>query len=83
MTTPRVIFAGTPEFALASLRALVAAGITPVAVFTQPDRPAGRGKKLTASPVKEFAVANSIDVFQPESLRDDDTIAQIAALDAD
>ena len=83
MTTPRVIFAGTPEFALASLRALVDAGITPVAVFTQPDRPAGRGKQLKASPVKEYALEQSIDVYQPESLRNDDVVAQIAALDAD
>ena len=56
MHQPRVIFAGTPEFALASLSALVDAGIEPVAVLTQPDRPAGRGKHLTASPVKQFAL---------------------------
>ena len=51
----RVVYAGTPDFALASLRALVAAGHTPCAVLTQPDRPAGRGKQQTASPVKQFA----------------------------
>ena len=83
MTSPRIVFTGTPEFALASLRALVDAGMAPVAVLTQPDRPAGRGKQLKASPVKEYAVERSIDVYQPESLRNDDAVAQIAALDAD
>ena len=83
MNNPRVIFAGTPEFALASLRALHESGVTPVAVLTQPDRPAGRGKQLKASPVKDYAEANGIDVLQPESLRDDDIAAQLAALDAD
>ena len=83
MNNPRVIFAGTPEFALASLRALLESGVTPVAVLTQPDRPAGRGKQLKASPVKEIAQANDIDVLQPESLRDDDIVAQLSALDAD
>lgn len=83
MNNPRVIFAGTPEFALASLRALVDSGVTPVAVLTQPDRPAGRGKQLKASPVKEYALAKGIDVLQPDSLRDDDVVVQLAALDAD
>lgn len=83
MNAPRVVFAGTPEFALASLRALVESGIRPVAVLTQPDRPAGRGKKLRASPVKAFALAQSIDVLQPESLKDDETVAELAALAAD
>ena len=66
-----------------SLRLLLESGIKPVAVLTQPDRPAGRGKKLTASPVKEVAVANGIDVLQPTTLRDDDIVAQLLALDAD
>lgn len=83
MSSPRIVFAGTPEFALASLRALVEADIKPVAVFTQPDRPAGRGKQLTASPIKKYAVEQSIDVYQPESLHSDEVVAQIAALDAD
>ena len=83
MSNPRVIFAGTPEFALASLRALLEAGVVPVAVLTQPDRPAGRGKRLKASPVKEYARAHGIDVLQPESLRDDEILAQLAALQAD
>ena len=83
MNSPRVIFAGTPEFALASLRALLESGIVPVAVLTQPDRPAGRGKRLKASPVKEYALTHDIDVLQPESLRDDDVVAQLTALQAD
>ncbi len=83
MAQPRVIFAGTPEFAATSLRALVEADITPVAVLTQPDRPAGRGRRMTASPVKQFAEAASIAVLQPEILRDDSVIAQLAALKPD
>ena len=83
MQNPRIIFAGTPEFALASLRALVESGVSPVAVLTQPDRPAGRGKKLTASPVKKYALEQGLDVLQPETLRDDEAVAQITALDAD
>ena len=55
MNAAKILFAGTPDFALASLRALVDAGHVPLAVLTQPDRPAGRGKKLTASPVKLYA----------------------------
>ncbi|MGI9272402.1 MAG: methionyl-tRNA formyltransferase [Woeseiaceae bacterium] len=83
MNNHRVIFAGTPEFALASLRALLDAGVTPVAVLTQPDRPAGRGKQLTASPVKKFAESHNIEVLQPVSLRDEESIAAIEALQAD
>jgi len=83
MTSPRVLFAGTPEFALASLSALVGAGVTPVAVLTQPDRPAGRGKRVTASPVKQYALRQSIDVLQPATLRDDAVVAALAALSAD
>ena len=55
MTEPRVLFAGTPDFALESLKALVTSGVIPVGVLTQPDRPAGRGKKLKSSPVKQNA----------------------------
>ena len=83
MAQPRVIFAGTPEFAVASLRALVESGVTPVAVLTRPDRPAGRGRKMTASPVKLFAEADGIAVFQPQSLRDDAVIGQLAAMEPD
>ena len=83
MTSKRVLFAGTPAFARSSLEALVATGVRPVAVLTQPDRPAGRGKKLTASPVKAFAVDEGIPVLQPATLRDDRVVAEIAALEPD
>ncbi len=65
----RVVFAGTPEFASAALAAIHAAGFAVPLVLTQPDRPAGRGMKLTASPVKRFAVDNGLTVAQPTSLR--------------
>jgi methionyl-tRNA formyltransferase len=66
----RVLFFGTPDFSLPTLRALLSApGVTVVAVFTQPDRPSGRGGKITMSPIKELALARNIPVFQPTSLR--------------
>ncbi|MBK5966838.1 methionyl-tRNA formyltransferase [Thiocystis minor] len=84
MSKIRVIFAGTPDFAVPSLAALLDAGLEVVAVYTQPDRPAGRGQKLQASPVKALAQVHAIPVFQPESLkRDADAAAQLRALDAD
>ncbi len=83
MNKPRVLFAGTPEFALASLKALVTGGTRPVAVLTQPDRPAGRGKKLTASPVKQYATAAGIPVLQPTTLRDATIIEELATLKPD
>ncbi len=65
----KLIFAGTPEFAAAALRALIAAGHEIALVLTQPDRPAGRGMKLKASPVKEVALAHGLPVAQPENLK--------------
>ena len=79
----RLLFAGTPDFALASLQALVESGRTPVAVLTQPDRPAGRGKKLRASPVKEYALEREIPVLQPATLRDENVVAELATLELD
>ena len=79
----KLVFAGTPEFARASLEALVASGRKPVAVYTQPDRPAGRGKKLTASPVKHFALEHGIPVYQPVTLRDDAAVEELRALQPD
>lgn len=67
----RVIFAGTPEFARVALQALLEAGFSVPLVLTQPDRPAGRGMKLQASPVKQLAQAHGIAVAQPRSLRMD------------
>ncbi|MDH5378628.1 MAG: methionyl-tRNA formyltransferase [Gammaproteobacteria bacterium] len=69
---PRIVFAGTPEFARASLQSLVESGYEVIAVYTQPDRPAGRGRKLTASPVKEYALSKNIPVYQPVSLKGED-----------
>ncbi|MDH3439556.1 MAG: methionyl-tRNA formyltransferase [Gammaproteobacteria bacterium] len=83
MSAAKLLFAGTPDFALASLMALVESGHIPDAVLTQPDRPAGRGKKLTASPVKEFALSEHIPVWQPESLKDPQVVANIVALEPD
>ena len=83
MKNARVIFAGTPEFARASLSALVESGVTPVTVLTQPDRPAGRGKHLTASPVKRYAEERGISVMQPATLRDDHVVAELQALEPD
>lgn len=83
MSDPKLLFAGTPEFALASLQALVNAGRKPVAVLTQPDRPAGRGKRLTPSPVKVFAMEHEIRVLQPVTLKDPHIIEELAGLETD
>ncbi len=83
MSAAKLLFAGTPEFALASLRVLHDNGYIPAAVLTQPDRPAGRGKKMTASPIKYFAVTHSIPVWQPTTLKDPEIVAQIAAVAPD
>ena len=83
MSGRRILFAGTPDFALASLRALCDSGVVPLAVYTQPDRPAGRGRKLRLSPVKEYAQGRKIVVRQPESLKNSDVATEIAEFDAD
>ncbi|WP_044413642.1 methionyl-tRNA formyltransferase [Thiomicrospira microaerophila] len=79
----RIIFAGTPEFSVSPLQALLDSDHQVIAVYTQPDRPAGRGRKLTASPVKQLALSNEIPVFQPESLKTPEAQAELAALNAD
>lgn len=79
----RVLFAGTPEFALPPLQALLDEGCEIVAVLTQPDRPAGRGKRLRASPVKQLALENKLDVLQPQSLKDPDWQEKLAELQPD
>jgi len=76
----RVIFAGTPEFARVALEHVHRAGHTVALVLTQPDRPAGRGLQLQASPVKAFALEHSLPVAQPRSLREDGKYPQDAAL---
>tara|TARA_R110001583_G_scaffold2536_10_gene18282 strand:- start:4264 stop:5217 length:954 start_codon:yes stop_codon:yes gene_type:complete len=78
-----IIFAGTPDFAANHLQALIDAEFNVVAVYSQPDRPAGRGKKLTASAVKEVALANNIAVYQPENFKQAESVEQLAALNAD
>lgn len=79
----RVLFAGTPEFALPPLQALIDEGCDVVAVLTQPDRPAGRGKKLRASPVKRLALENGLDVLQPATLRDREWQQKLSELKPD
>jgi len=82
-TPLRVIFAGTPEFALPPLQALIDDGCDIVAVLTQPDRPAGRGKQLRASPVKQLALRNGLELLQPESLKQGDWLQKLAELQPD
>ena len=79
----RIIFAGTPDFAARHLDALLSSEHQVVGVFTQPDRPAGRGKKLMPSPVKVLAEAHNLPVFQPSSLRPQDNQRLVADLGAD
>jgi methionyl-tRNA formyltransferase len=79
----RIIFIGTPDFAAASLGALIAAGAQVVAVVTVPDKPAGRGQQIHTSPVKDLAVANNIPVLQPEKLKNPDFLESLAAFRAD
>ncbi len=78
-----IVFAGTPDFAAKHLSVLLESEFNVVAVYTQPDRPAGRGKKLTASAVKEVAVAQNIPVYQPENFKEAGSVEQLAALNAD
>ncbi|WP_107853183.1 methionyl-tRNA formyltransferase [Oceanimonas marisflavi] len=83
MSKLNLVFAGTPDFAARHLQALLNAGHNVIAVYTQPDRPAGRGKKLTPSPVKVTAEQAGLPVYQPQSLRSEDAQAELAALGAD
>jgi len=79
----RIIFAGTPDFAARHLSALIDSHHEVIGVYTQPDRPAGRGKKLTASPVKELALEHNIPVFQPENFKTDEAKQVLAEQNAD
>lgn len=81
--TARLVFAGTPEFAVPSLRGLFASGYTIISVLTQPDRPAGRGRRLRPSPVKTFAQQQDLRVMQPESLREPTLQRELRALHPD
>ena len=79
----RIVFMGTPDFASASLKKLIDERFDVVGVFTQPDKPKGRGMELCASPVKELALENGLPVFQPVKMRDGTALAQIKALEPD
>ncbi|MCI7741453.1 MAG: methionyl-tRNA formyltransferase [Clostridiales bacterium] len=79
----RIVFMGTPDFAEASLKKLIDEGFSVVGVFTQPDKPKGRGMEMSFSPVKTLALANHIPVYQPEKMRDGTALDQIRALAPD
>ncbi len=79
----RIVFMGTPDFAVTSLDALVQANFDVVAVVTAPDRPAGRGQKLNESAVKKYAVEKHIPVLQPEKLKNPDFLETLARYKAD
>ena len=79
----RIVYMGTPDFASASLKKLIDERFDVVGVFTQPDKPKGRGMELCASPVKELALENGLPVFQPVKMRDGTALAQIKALEPD
>ena len=83
MSDAKLLFAGTPDFALASLQALVGSGRIPVAVLTQPDRPSGRGRKMTPGSVKAFAAEHDIPVLQPMTLKDPHVVDDLAKLEPD
>lgn len=80
---PRIVFMGTPEFAVASLDALVKAGHDIVGVITAPDKPAGRGMKMNTSAVKKYAMEHSLHVLQPEKLKNPEFLQQLRDLKAD
>ena len=77
----KILFMGTPEFAVPSLRRLVEDGHTVCGVFTQPDKPKNRGHKLMFSPVKEYALSQNIPVYQPEKMRDGTALALVEQLE--
>ncbi len=79
----RIVYMGTPEFAVAPLAALIENNFNIAAVITMPDKPAGRGHKLQASAVKQFAIQNNIPVLQPEKLKDENFITQLKNINAD
>ncbi|MFN8343860.1 MAG: methionyl-tRNA formyltransferase [Spirosomataceae bacterium] len=83
MTKFRIVFMGTPEFAVSSLQKLVENGCDVVAVVTAPDKPAGRGLQLTPSPVKQYAMTQGIPVLQPEKLKNPDFLTELRSYQAD
>ncbi len=83
MKNKRIVFMGTPDFCLPALEALCGNGYTPVAIYTQPDKINGRGKKITFSPVKSFALSHEIPVYQPLSFKDPAEVETLKALQPD
>src|SRR5450755_4699637 len=83
MNNFRIIFMGTPSFAVPSLEKLLAAGYEIVAVVTAPDKPAGRGLQLNESAIKKFALSKGLKILQPEKLKSPDFIGELKNLDAD
>jgi methionyl-tRNA formyltransferase len=79
----KIVFMGTPEFAVESLERLIINGFDVVAVITSPDKPSGRGMKLQSSPVKQFAVEKGIQILQPEKLKDQEFLERLRAFKAD
>ena len=78
----RIIFMGTPDFAVATLKALIDANYNVVGVITAPDRPAGRGQKLRASAVKQFSLEHNLNILQPKNLKAESFIKELKALNA-
>ncbi|MEO7960095.1 MAG: methionyl-tRNA formyltransferase, partial [Ginsengibacter sp.] len=83
MIKPRLVFMGTPAFAVSSLQKLVEAGHNIVGVITTPDKPAGRGLKLAGSEVKKFAIEKGLKILQPEKLKNEEFLSELRSLDAD
>ena len=79
----KVIFMGTPDFAVGTLEAIIEAGHEVTLVVTQPDKPKGRGKAMQFTPVKECAVAHNIPVFQPTKIREPECVAELRKYEAD
>ena len=79
----RIVFMGTPDIAATCLKKIISEGFDIVGVYTQPDRPKNRGMKLAFSPVKEIALAHNLPIFQPETFREEETVAQLRELKPD
>ncbi len=79
----KIVFMGTPEFAVESLKAIVENGYNVVGVVTVPDKPAGRGQKIKTSPVKDYAIAQNIKVLQPDKLKNEEFLQELKSLEAD
>ena len=79
----RIIYMGTPEFAVAGLQALIENNYNVVAVVTMPDKPAGRGHQVQFSPVKQYALSQGLPILQPEKLKDETFVAELRSYNAD